>query len=559
MNKKIKTLYTLATLITLSAFAACTGKAATNEAEIAGITGEPISEATQAPSSESAETTAPITPTDTPIPTDTPTPTVPAREYDMSKYTKAANYDNGTNIVSFDVSEMNTRGVNADFRLTARFTDKTYEEKILKAENGVVSTDFDKTVEAAEISVIYKFSLGKDSHTEEEGYIKVPWTAKYDASASEGFEGNIDVDPKGVRLRSADYCFVAALPDGLYDVTVKKIEQARSTLCINGGAFGVNVGIVGTDRKGSDLLFSAQDIAVTGGEARFSMIGDTSVSYIEFSRVPSIIERKPHIYIAGDSTVATYYPREFTKQEPAAGTAQTGWGQLFSRYTTDDVIVDALGAGGTYAKSWYEMYFQGIINNARPGDYFIIQEGINDRTYSSVEEMKEYLSLMIDKCREMDVVPVLVTSQQTAKFWKKADGTDAGDFEAPEGSGLYPFAEGIRELAKEKKVFLIDNAAITSKWYSKVGREYVEKTYHLYDTKNDKSVDSLHSAYAGSKKISALIATEIGRKIEAKETDGLGNTLSGILLNPITEYEFSYINETGESVTEMITEIKFRE
>ncbi|MBP5248801.1 MAG: hypothetical protein J6Z46_02225 [Lachnospiraceae bacterium] len=497
--------------------------------------------------------------TETPVPQEpspTPEPTRVIRYYDLSEYTYVNTELNGVTETTVDVSGMKTYGVNADFRFTVVFTDGESDVFTAKADNGVLKLDFSKPAAAAEVSVVFKYSLGKDKNTEEDGFIKVPWTVKYDETCDAGFIGNVDTDTKGVKLRSSENYFVAALPDGFYDVTVRKAEQARSTLCINDGAFGVNVGIGGTGRKGSDLTFSAKDIVVSGGEARFSMVGDTVVSYIEFARVSSLVPRKKHIYIAGDSTIQTYYPREnLLRIEPGPGEAQTGWGQVFGYFTTDEVIVDGLGAGGTYARSWYEGYFQGILNNAQAGDYFIIQEGINDRTYSSTEEMEEYLRLMITKCREIGVIPVLVTSQQTAKFWKSADGREIGEFDKPEGSGLNAFMVTIRNLAKETGTFLIDNAELTAEWYQKVGRTYVEQTYHIYDFANDKSVDSLHSSYRGSEKIAELIATDIATKISENATDAYGNTLSGIKLHPVVTYEMQHVNALGETVTETVTAV----
>ncbi len=488
-------------------------------------------------------------------PTSTPAP----RQYNMDEFTIVGKAESGNTVtyVELDVSAMKNFGVNADYLVTAVFGENDYTQVVVKAADGVVHVDFEKPVLEYEVSVVLKYSLGKDTSSAEDGYVNIPWTEVYDATKDAGFEGKVDTHPRGVNLRTDSYCFVAAIPDGMYDVTVKKAEMGRSTLRINEGSFGVNVGIGGTDRKGEDKIFSAQDIVVEGGEARLSSIGDGNMCYIEFRRVSQLIPRKTHIYIAGDSTIQTYYPR-LDEAEFAAGTAQTGWGQLFHHYTTDEVIVDSLGAGGTYARSWYEMYFKGITNNAKPGDYFIIQEGINDRTYSNTEEMKEYLSIMIDWCLEHKVVPVLVTSQQTAKFWKSKDGADLGEHDEPEGSGLYPFAETIRELAKEKGVFLIDNAKMTGEWYSIVGRTYVEQTYHLYNAKTEKSVDSLHSSFQGSKKISELIATDIASRIASEETDAYGNTLAGIKLNDVISYTFEYSVASGEINTTIVNAVEYK-
>lgn len=524
--------------------------------------GNPADNQTAEPTVTAAPTVTPtptMTSTPTPTPTSTPTPTPTEKVIKMEEYVYIDKATGGVTEYSIDVTKMKKCGANTNYQVTAVYEDGSYTQEIVKAdENGKVNLKFDKKATAIELSVVYKFSVGKDkTGLEEDGYAKVAITDYIDETKDYGFDGLVVSHNKGANLMSTKASFVVNLPDGMYDVTVTKADDDRATLYMNGGAFGINVSIGGKTRKGpTDRVYIAKDIVIEGGEARFSMSNTYAFAKIEFARASELIPRKTHIYIGGDSTVDSYYPR-YPETEPEAGTAQTGWGQLFEYYVTDDVIVDGMGAGGTYAKSWYDLCFQGVINNAQAGDYFIIQEGINDRTYSNTTEMVEYLTKMIDQCVEKGVIPVLVTSQQTAKFWKSANGQEVGEYGRPEGSGLNPFMVAIRELAASKNVLFVDNAAMTTEWYSKVGKTYVEQTYHIYDAKTNTVTDSLHSSYAGSKKIAELIATDIARQIKEGAKDAQGNTFDGITLNPIVEYEFEYKDSTGAMVTTTISAVDY--
>ena len=501
----------------------------------------------------------------TPEPTTTPEPETTTPEPDIEErsdeYVYISKIAGDVTEYSVDVTGMKNYGINSDYYVTVLYEDDSYTQEIMKAdENGKVNVAFDKKAVAIELSVVFKFSVGKDSTgLETDGFIKVAIDNKYDDTKEYGFDGIVVNSTNGADMWVEASSFVAKLPDGRYDITVVKGENKRGSVLINGGAFGVNVQCTGDGRNGGSTeyrTYTAKDVVVEGGIARFSMMNSFRFSTIEYRRASELIPRKRHIYIAGDSTVQSYYPLLFDA-EPAAGTTQTGWGQLFEYYVTDEVIVDAWGAGGTYAKSWHDLFFQGIRNNAQPGDYFIIQFGINDRSYSNVDEMVEYLAKMADECIAMGVIPVLVTTQQLAWSWRDANNQAIEDYGTPEGGGIYEYMAAIRKLAADKELLFIDNAALTSEWYTKVGRIFVEQNYHIYDFSKNEPKDKLHSSYAGSKKITELIVTEIARQISEGITDKYGNTLAGIPLNPIIEYDFEYVDSTGATVKTTISAVDY--
>ncbi len=477
------------------------------------------------------------------------------RMYNISEYTYVDKNVSGKTSVSVDVKNMKNYTQYTDYQVTIQAQDNSTSTSIVKADaNGMVNIELNNA-KAIEVSPVFKFSLGKNKLEETDGYTKVDSTVMFEEDSDYGFNAQIVNATNGVNLVNDAYAFCVALPDGLYDMTVTKAAKTRASIFVNGGAIGVNVGATGSGRNGNQTVFETTDVVISGGVAKISMANNFALAAVEFRRVSELQERKTHIFIGGDSTVCDYYPLDLG-EVPEAGTVQTGWGQLFHKYTTDEVVVNNFAAGGTYAKSWYELFFKGVITHGQAGDYFIIQAGINDRSYSNVDEMVEYLNKMIDECTAKGIIPVLVDTQQTPKFWKSATGQEIGDYEKPEGSGLNAYMVAIRNLAKERNLLFVDNAELTGEWYTVVGREYVTKNYHIYDAKNDKSTDSLHSSYAGSLKIAELIATNIADQMAAGAKDGAGNTFDGIKLNEKTTYEIEHKNRNGETVKTSVTAVR---
>ena len=66
---------------------------------------------------------------------------------------------------------------------------------------------------------------------------------------------------------------------------------------------------------------------------------------IVVKKAPSIIPRKTHVYILGDSLVSNYYGT-FADEDgdgiPTAGDAQTGWGQVMDKFISSDLNVTTL-------------------------------------------------------------------------------------------------------------------------------------------------------------------------------------------------------------------------
>ncbi len=481
------------------------------------------------------------------------------RTFDLNQYVYVNEAVSGLSELAVDVSGMVNYSANTDFQVTYLYNDGTIKQEDLRAAaDGKIKLAFkDKNVKAVEVTPVLKFSLGNCSYTEAQGYVKVPASVKYNNESLYGFHGEPGDTKGGVNLFDEAGMFVVAVPDGFYNIRITKSGTGRSTVMINGASQGTNVGNPGTGgRTGTTpYTYLMEDVVIEGGTARIGLgEKDWGLAAVEVRRTTQLRERRVHVYIGGDSTASNYYPIEVS--EPEMGRYQTGWGQVFSQFVTDDIAVTNLAGGGTYAKSWYESVFSGVIQNGQPGDYFIIQEGINDRSYSDQAEMVKYLTKMIEECREKGIIIILVTTMQTPKFWRDGKGNDLGEFGTPEGGGLAAFMDSIRALAAEKNVFLVDSGKITGEWCAEVGRTYVAQNYHIYNKETGVEEDTLHLSYHGAINVAGVVATSLYEQQQAGAKDGMGNTLDGLKFNELAPYEAVHKDKFGETVTSTTMRVK---
>lgn len=481
------------------------------------------------------------------------------RELDKNQYAYINENVAGLKELVVDVKTLVNYTATTPYQVTVRQADGTVlTEETLPLADGTLKLALNNA-EAVEVSPVLQFSLGKCELGAEDGYTYVANTEKYTGQELCGFYETVAETLGGVSLCDEKGMFVVALPDGFYSVKITKPKSGngRSSVYVNGASQGTNVGNGGTGgRRGvSPYTYVMPDVWVEGSTLRLSLgEKDFTLAAVEIRKTPEITERKVHIYIGGDSTVSNYYPIE--ESEPAPGRFQTGWGQVFAQYVDDANEVTNMAGGGTFAKSWYEMAFPGVVQNGQPGDYFIVHAGINDRTYSNTDEMVQYLTKMIEECQAKGIIPILTTAMQTPKFWKDAHGTELGEYGTPEGSGLAAFMEAIRNLAKEKQVFLADVGKLTGEWYGQVGRTYVAQNYHIYNPETNTEEDTLHLSYHGALKVAEIVATELARQQAAGVTDGQGNTLDGLSFNDMVTYEVTHKDSTGAEVKSSVTAVQ---
>jgi lysophospholipase L1-like esterase len=224
------------------------------------------------------------------------------------------------------------------------------------------------------------------------------------------------------------------------------------------------------------------------------------------------------VWIIGDSTVADYSlePDYQTKRYPIMG-----WGQVFQAFMssdslrlvrhiikTDSVVVDDRARGGRSTRSFFEEgRWSEIYRSLKPGDVVMIQFGHNDASvskgerYTSLPGYKEFLRLYVNQSREKGATPILITPVARNYPWEDGKlGNTHGD---------YP--DGMRAVADELGVYLIDLSALSMEFFTDRGQDYVTTTYFmnfppgLYEAYPEGSKDNTHFQPAGAVAVAALI------------------------------------------------------
>lgn len=172
---------------------------------------------------------------------------------------------------------------------------------------------------------------------------------------------------------------------------------------------------------------------------------------------PALALAAPVVYLAGDSTVASYASRNYPQQ---------GWGGRISDYFISGITFNNRAIGGRSTKSFIdEGRLASILIVIKPGDYLFVQFGHNDgysdpRLHTdSYTTYKTYLSMYIDRAREYGAIPVLVSPMGRRRY----------DSSARFINEFADRAAAMRQLATEKRVPLIDLNAKSIAFYNGVG------------------------------------------------------------------------------------------
>ena len=332
------------------------------------------------------------------------------------------------------------------------------------------------------------------------------------------------------------YGYEIFIPNGYYDFTFTKGASPRADILVNGDIVGQNVDQVGKHRTSKNTVYEAKDVKVSGGEAVVLLKDNPYLSEITVKKAPSILQRKTHIYFAGDSTHCSYHGNfsddvEIINGLPRAGYAQTGWAQVLDKFLDEDVNITNLAESGNYAYAWYNSYFKGgVINQAEAGDYFIAVFGYNDKAKSSLADMKRALETMVDECREKGIIPIIVSSQRAPAVWPG------------EESGYLEFFEVSKTVAKEKDTLFVDMTDISGEYFEEVGRDFVVQNVHIYS--NGASQDKIHLSYFGAMKMAEMFVQNVSEQQESGITTALGESFEKLTVNKEAEYTFTMVDDS---------------
>lgn len=327
------------------------------------------------------------------------------------------------------------------------------------------------------------------------------------------------------------------LCDGLYDFTFTKSNGTRADIFVNGKMVGQNVDQYGKGRATSGSTYSVKDVNVQGGKAVVTMKDQTSeMDLILVKKAPSIVTRKTHVYIMGDSLVSNYYG-SFADDDgdgvPTAGDAQTGWGQVMDKFISSELNVTNLAESGSTAVGMYNGAFPGILQSAQEGDYVIMEAGYNDHSYSSESEMAETIQKIADQCKEAGITLILTTPNF---------GTGHGTT----NSQNVRFGPKVLEVAKANGLLGINLSGLGYAKYQESDKtsEYWSQNFNVYYSGAQQ--DGLHLSYFGAMNNAEIVAQAIYDAQNNEENTELAETLKGLIINT-QAYEMT--DSEGQTVT----------
>lgn len=310
------------------------------------------------------------------------------------------------------------------------------------------------------------------------------------------------------------YVFSAAVPEGLYHVTVRfgGAEAGRTTVKAEArrlmardivtapGVYQTRSFIVSVRGPslpspptnapgGSTVVLTPQEIASRTWDDRLTLefLGHPQVAAIDIAPVEA-----PVIYLAGDSTV-TDQP-----SEPAAS-----WGQMLPALLSPDIAVANYAQSGETLKSFIsELRLAKILTTLKAGDWLLIQFGHNDQkvqwpqTYVDPETTyPAYLKVFIAEAKRRGAHPVLVTPPERRNF---------RDGRIQDTLGAY--AEAARRVAREEDVPLIDLNEASRRIYEALGPDQAASLF------NDGGADRTHHDNAGAWLLARAVAAQLSEK-----------------------------------------------
>jgi lysophospholipase L1-like esterase len=222
-------------------------------------------------------------------------------------------------------------------------------------------------------------------------------------------------------------------------------------------------------------------------------------------------KKKIKIFLAGDSTIAI----KETKAYP-----ETGWGMPFVSFWDSTVTVINRAKNGRSTKTFIsEGLWKSIMDEAKDGDYVIIQFGHNDASkdkgerYATPDTFKMNLTRFIKETREKKATPILFTPVSRRKFDKEGNTVETHK----EYSAL------TKEVAKEQNVLFFDLDEKSRALYQHFGEEkskllFLQLEAGEHPNYPEGKVDNTHFNELGARLIAQLILKELkGLNIELTE------------------------------------------
>ncbi|XEC97390.1 rhamnogalacturonan acetylesterase [Paenibacillus tarimensis] len=346
-----------------------------------------------------------------------------------------------------------------------------------------------------------KFDFGGGSV--ESGYIGVSAADGYSPEKGYGFntpENMRNVTAVGTGAASdavrflafgtkSENTFNADLSNGLYEIKVVLGNTARASVAAEGVYQVINMtGNNAEDKFQIPITDGQLNILVTEGKAGTAF----TLSALKIRKLSDDPVTNRTIYIGGDSTVCNYYPLETS--------VQGGWGQMLEQFVnTKTFQIRNMASGGQIARGFRDDgQLEAILKYIKPGDYFILQLGINDtnpKNNTTEAEFKEIMRDMVRQVKATGATVILSTPQGRA--------TDFNSDNVHSSVNRW-YRHSTVALSQEEQVPLVDLNVLSSAYFTLIGPE---ATLALY-----MNGDSLHPNRAGAAELARLVAEDLQRQ-----------------------------------------------
>jgi lysophospholipase L1-like esterase len=194
------------------------------------------------------------------------------------------------------------------------------------------------------------------------------------------------------------------------------------------------------------------------------------------------------VAVAGDSTA-----REYAKDSPTQG-----WGQKIGELCKSDVKILNFAVSGRSTKTFKANGDWAKVLASKP-DLILVQFGHNDshakdkpEATDAATDYKDYLRSFADDAKQAKAPVVFITPMHRRVYGKDGKPTQE----------LLPYANAMKEVAKEKGIPLVDLHSASGKLLEELGEEPAAE---LFCSKADRT----HFSDKGARAMAALIAGEL--------------------------------------------------
>lgn len=344
----------------------------------------------------------------------------------------------------------------------------------------------------------YKFDFGNGKA--EQGYIGVDARDPYDEKKHYGFNTpqyirNLPSSGTGVKSHAVQFMrfgskssntFKVDLPNGLYEVKVILGDTARASVAAEGVYQIINM----TGNHAEDSF----QIPISDGQLRLLITEGKegtpfTLSALEIRQLSCQPETSRTIYVGGDSTACNYYPLNTS--------AQGGWGQMLSEFVdSKEFLIRNMASGGQIARGFRDDgQLDAILKYIKPGDYFLLEMGINDtnpKNHTTAEQFKEIMLDMLQQVKATGATLVLVTPQGRASDFS-AEGVHS--------SVNRWYRQSTLDIARLEDVPLVDLNVLSSAYFTSIGPEATSALYMEGET--------LHPNRTGAMELARLVAEDL--------------------------------------------------